>query len=78
MASGTFSFQNTSGYTDRIDNPDEYRTYNIGIRPGSIENRTTATAWLYSRPDGGGDSEYVNPNSSTYATKGYQSFKFTS
>ncbi|WP_433710024.1 hypothetical protein ACQP2U_26930 [Nocardia sp. CA-084685] len=78
MAVGSFTYQNGSGYSDRIDNPDEYRTYNIAIGRGAVDNQTNATVWLYARGDGQGDSIYVNPGASTYVSTGYQSCKFTS
>ncbi|WP_330229612.1 hypothetical protein OHA40_26765 [Nocardia sp. NBC_00508] len=77
MAVGTFSYQNASGYPGEIENPDEYRTYNIDIGKGSVDNRTNATVRLYTRRDGQGDSDYLNPNSSTYTDKSYQSCVFT-
>ncbi|MEV2219834.1 hypothetical protein AB0E01_08140 [Nocardia vinacea] len=78
MAVGSFSYQNGSGYSDRIDNPDEYRTYNVAIGRGAADNQTNATVWLYARTDGQGDSIYLDPGTSTYVSSGYQSCKFTS
>ncbi|WP_433192708.1 hypothetical protein ACQP1G_28910 [Nocardia sp. CA-107356] len=77
MAVGSFSYQNASGYSDRIDNPDEYRTYNVAIGKGAADNQTNATVWLYTRPEGQGSSDYLDPGNSTYVSSGYQSCKFT-
>ncbi len=78
MAVGTFSYLNSSGYTERLSNPDDYRTYNMSIRNGTVENRTNASVTLYSEPDGRGDAYYLNSNTNTYLSRGYQSCRFTS
>ncbi|MEU7766916.1 hypothetical protein AB0B25_17540 [Nocardia sp. NPDC049190] len=77
MAFGTFSYQNGSGYSDRIDNPEDYRTFNIEIGKGAVDNQTNATVRLYTGPDGRGDSHYVNPHSSAYLSTSYQSCMFS-
>lgn len=77
MAVGTFIYQNASGYSDRINDPDEYRTYNIDIGNGSVENKTNATVRLYTGTDGRGDSDYLYPNTSAYLTRNYLSCVFT-
>ncbi|WP_327110889.1 hypothetical protein OHB12_24190 [Nocardia sp. NBC_01730] len=77
MAVGTFTYQNASGYSDQIIDPGEYRTYNIDIGQGLIENKTNATVRLYTDRDGRGDSDYLNPSSSTYLSRSYQSCVFT-
>ena len=77
MAVGTFSYWNSYGSSDKIENPETYTTYNIGISNGLVENQTNATVTLYSGSDCRGDSDYVNPKGSMYVSTGYQSFRFT-
>ncbi|UAK31455.1 hypothetical protein K8O92_27295 [Nocardia asteroides] len=77
MAVGTFRYQNSSGYSEQIQNPEEYRTYNIEITRGSVENNTNATARMYTEEDGRGNSDYLNPGNSRYITTSYRSCVFT-
>ncbi|WP_280236702.1 hypothetical protein [Nocardia cyriacigeorgica] len=77
MTVGAFFYPNASGYSDRIENPDPYQTYNITIRSGLVDNQTNSTVTLYSLPDCRGDSQYLNSNTSAYISTSFESFRFT-
>ncbi|MFE7797583.1 hypothetical protein [Nocardia sp. NPDC057440] len=78
MATGTFTFNNDYGYSEQIENPEEYQTYNIVIGNGLVDNQTSATVTLYSEPDCRGNFDYLHSRSSKYLSEAWRSFRFTS
>lgn len=78
MATGIFTFSNGYGYSEQMESPDEYQTYNIVIGNGLVDNQARGTVTLNSEPDCRGNSGYLHSRSSKYLGESWRRFGFTS
>ncbi|WP_086821972.1 hypothetical protein [Allokutzneria sp. NRRL B-24872] len=77
-ATGQFVVLTATGQSYAIQNPPAFKCFSLAWEGVGANNRTNATALVYSNAQCSGFATTVPPGSSTLVPNGYQSVKFSS
>ncbi|GAA4001640.1 hypothetical protein GCM10022247_22910 [Allokutzneria multivorans] len=77
-ATGQFTALTATGQSYVIQNPPAFKCFSLSQEGVRANNRTNATALVYSTAQCTGVATTVPPGSSTFVPNGYQSVKFSS